>query len=111
MKDTLYTFYDYPESLCYLCFMSCCDGCDDDDENDDININMILVNNLANIPYNEIMLCNKCKYLYSKKDVLALVQDILNESYKNGGKKLFDEFIEIFKSKIIGIIYQKEYIT
>ena len=51
IKDTLNKYHEYPEDLCQLCFMTSINynhyECDHNDSDDEININMIVVNNLA----------------------------------------------------------------
>ena len=96
IKDTLNTYYEYPEDLCQLCFMTCVD--DNDNDSDDINMNMIVVNNLAHTEYPEQLLCNRCTGTFSKMHVLNLIQEILNETYHNEGNKRFNEFIKIFRT-------------
>ena len=103
IKDTLNTYYQYPEDLCQLCFMTCIDSnnndSDSDDINsDDINMNMMVVNILEKIQYPEQLLCNKCTSTFSKIDVLNLIQEILNETYHNEGNERFNEFIKLFRT-------------
>ena len=100
IKDTLNAYYQYPEDLCQLCFMTCVDynNNDSDDDSDDINMNMIVVNNLAHTEYPEQLLCNRCTGTFSKMHVLNLIQEILNETYHNEGNKRFNEFIKIFRT-------------
>jgi hypothetical protein len=103
IKDTLNKYYQYPEDLCQLCFMTCIDSNNNDSDSDDINMNMILVNNLAQTEYPEQLLCNKCTSTFSKMDVLNLIQEILNETYHNEGNERFNEFIKLFRT--IGFEY------
>lgn len=100
IKDTLNTYYQYPEDLCQLCFMTCVDSNnnDSDSDSDDINMNMMLVNILAQTEYPEQLLCNKCTGVFSKMDVLNLIQEILNETYHNEGNERFNEFIKLFRT-------------
>ena len=98
IKDTLNTYYEYPEDLCQLCFMTCIDDNDNDSDSDNINMNMIVVNNLAQTEYPEQLLCNRCTGTFSKMHVLNLIQDILNETYHNEGNERFNEFIKIFRT-------------
>ena len=101
IKDTLNKYYDYPEDLCQLCFMTCIDYLDknDSDDGDDfININMMMVNILAKTEYPEQLLCPECIGVYSKIDVLNLIQNILNETYHYMGNEGFNEYIRLFKT-------------
>ena len=103
IKDTLNKYYQYPEDLCQLCFMTCIDSnnndSDSDDINsDDINMNMMVVNILEKTQYPEQLLCNKCTSTFSKIDVLNLIQEILNETYHNEGNERFNEFIKLFRT-------------
>jgi len=97
IKDTLNKYYNYPEDLCQLCFMTCIDY-NDRYDSDDINMNMIVVNNLAKTEYLEQLLCPECIGVYSKMDVLKLVQNILNETYHYMGNEGFNEFIKLFRT-------------
>jgi len=96
IKDTLNKYYNYQEDLCQLCFMSCINYNNNNNDND--NMNMIVVNSLAKTEYPEQLLCNKCTGVYSKMDVLNLIQEILNETYHNKGNKIFNEFIKLFST-------------
>ena len=101
IKDTLNKYYNYPIDLCRLCFMSWMDDIDDmndDDMNDNDNMNMIVVNNLAKIEYPEQLLCPECIGIYSKMDVLNLIQKILNKTYHNEGNERFNEYIKLFRT-------------
>jgi len=106
IKDTLNKYYQYPEDLCQLCFMTCIDSNNNDNNSDnnsdnfwdDINMNMLVVIILAQTEYPEQLLCNKCTGTFSKMEVLNLIQQILNETYHNEGNKRFNEFIKLFKT-------------
>jgi hypothetical protein len=106
IKDTLIKFYQYPEDLCQLCFMTCIDYNNNDNDSDNnsdndsdyINMNMMVVNILAKTEYPEQFLCNKCIGVHSKMDVLNLIQEILNETYHNKGNERFNEFIKLFRT-------------
>ena len=37
IKDTLNKYYQYPEDLCQLCFMTCIDSNNNDSDSDDIS--------------------------------------------------------------------------
>jgi hypothetical protein len=102
IKDTLNKYYKYPEDLCQLCFMTCIDN---NNNNDSDDMNMMVVNILAQTKYSEQLLCNKCIGTFSKMDVLNLIQEILNETYHNEGNERFNEFIKLFRT----ICY--EYVT
>lgn len=103
IKDTLNKYYQYPEDLCQLCFMTCNDNnnnndSDSDNDSDYINMNMLVVNILAKTEYPEQLLCNKCTGTFSKMDVLNLIQKILNKTYHNEGNERFNEFIKLFRT-------------
>ncbi len=105
IKDTLNKYYQYPEDLCQLCFMTCIDSNNNDNYNDsdysdyiNINMNMMVVNILAKTEYPEQLLCPKCIGVYSKMDVLNLIQEILNETYHYMGNEGFNEFIKLFRT-------------
>jgi len=106
IKDTLIKFYQYPEDLCQLCFMTCVDynNNDNDSDNnsdndsDNINMNMMVVNILAKTEYPEQLLCPECIGVYSKINVLNLIQNILNETYHYMGNEGFNEFIKLFRN-------------
>lgn len=98
IKDTLNKYYKYPEDLCQLCFMTCIDYTNNDSDSDEINMNMIVVNNLAKTEYPEQLLCPECIGVHSKMDVLNLIQEILNETYHNEGNERFNEFIKLFRT-------------
>lgn len=101
IKDTLNKYYQYPEDLCQLCFMTSIIHnhyeCDHDIDDDD-NINIIVINNLAKTEYTKEFLCCDCMDVYSKMDVLNLIQEILNETYHNEGNERFNEFIKLFRT-------------
>ena len=61
-------------------------------------MNMIVVNQLAKTEYPEQLLCPDCIGLYSKQNVLYLVQNILNETYHNMGNERFNEYIKLFRT-------------
>ena len=92
IKNKLNQYHEYHEDLCQLCFMNCIDS-----DNSD-NINMSVVNNLATKVYPEQLLCLECNSIYSKQDVLNLIQDILNLTYRNEGDKRFNEYIKLFST-------------
>jgi len=108
IKDTLNKYYQYPEDLCQLCFMTCIafnnnyndsdNDSDNDNDSDYINMNMMVVNILAKTEYPEQLLCNKCTGTFSKMDVLNLIQEILTETYHNEGNERFNEFIKLFRT-------------
>ena len=99
IKDTLNKYYNYPIDLCRLCFMSWMDDIDDMNDSDhEINMNMIVVNNLAKTEYPEQLLCPECIGIYSKMDVLNLIQKILNITYHNEGNERFNEYIKLFRT-------------
>jgi hypothetical protein len=78
--------------------MTCIDYNNNDSDSDEINMNMIVVNNLAKTEYPEQLLCPECIGVHSKMDVLNLIQEILNETYHNEGNERFNEFIKLFKT-------------
>ena len=106
IKDTLIKFYQYPEDLCQLCFMTCVDYNNNDNDSDNnsdndsdyINMNMMVVNILAKTEYPEQLLCPECIGVYSKINVLNLIQNILNETYHYMGNEGFNEFIKLFRT-------------
>ena len=97
IKDKLNQYHKYHEDLCQLCFsayvnMNCIDS-----DIDDINISV--VNHLAKTKvYPEQLLCLECNSIYSKQDVLNLIQDILNLTYHNEGDERFNEYIKLFST-------------
>ena len=100
IKNKLIQYHEYHEDLCQLCFsayvnMNCIDS-DSDNSND---INMIVVNHLSKTEvYPEQLLCLECSSIHSKKDVLNLIQDILNLTYHNEGDKQFNKYIKLFST-------------
>ena len=115
IRGILAKYDNYPTNLCRLCFMNYMEcfnkseayksestGESDDSESEQsdeyININLAVVNILSGITYSENMLCAKCICGYSKKDVLVLIQNILNQSYHKEGNVRFVEFIRLFRS-------------
>jgi len=95
--------------LCQLCYINeiCYDDESDfDDELDEIdethkthNINMIVSEHLTKD--GSKYLCKNCKlYIYSKSDVLDLVQEILNNVYKYKGDNEFRKLISFFNGYV-----------
>lgn len=101
IKNKLEQYHEYHENLCQLCFSAYVNmNCDNSDNSDDIDdINMSVVNHLAKTKvYTEQLLCLECNSIYSKQDVLNLIQDILNLTYHNEGDERFNEYIKLFST-------------
>jgi hypothetical protein len=111
VKDILKKYSNDSDDLCELCFIYSVDwsydtnsddtnsddtNSDDTENSNNINMNMQVVNNIAKTKYDMQLLCSKCKYIYNERDVLELVQEILNESYHHEGNERFNELIKIF---------------
>jgi hypothetical protein len=116
VKDILKKYCNDSDDLCELCFMYPVDwsddtgsddtGSDDTENSININMNMQVVNNIAKTKHDTQLLCSKCKYIYNERDVLELVQEILNESYHHEGNERFNELIKIF-GKFVSNPYEK----
>lgn len=100
VKDILKQYSNEPDDLCNLCFTNPIDWSDDSDseDSDDINMNMCVVNTIAKTKYDMELLCTRCKYLYNKRELSELVQEILNNSYHYEGSIRFNELIKIFEN-------------
>jgi hypothetical protein len=111
IKDKLCK-YNNDRDICQLCFINKVynqfeggwyhdDDMPDESEFEPLNKLMIGLLNpeLKDVPPHYYMLCRNCVYLYSEKDVIDLIQDILNNSYHyNDGN--FDMYLELFKEYI-----------
>jgi len=97
IKDILHKNTD---ELCQLCFYNNIDYYEDNDEIDEIiDINIIICDNLSK---GSEYLCNNCKYcIYTKSDIINLVQEILNDVYKYKGDEEFRKFISFFDGYVI----------
>jgi hypothetical protein len=115
IKDKLSNYSDDPFDLCQLCFINninnsytddnTYDNYDDNDDNRE-NINMNVVNHLANKNYSIQLLCKDCECLFDEQDVFKLVQQILNYSYHFESNNRFNEFIKLF-GKYVSNPYEK----
>jgi len=114
VKDILYKYSgeQHMYDTCQLCFIepiATYNGWHNEKEDgfeETENMNMCVVNNLAKTKDEKELLCKECTWLYSKKDVLTLVENILNKSYHYDGNEQFKKFIKLFE-KYVSNPYEK----